>query len=447
MSRPKSTPAYCFHRQSGHAYVTIAGKQHWLGKHGTAESRAAYDRLIGEWLVNGRRAPTAAVESASPSVSAVLAAFLDHARSYYSAPDAGTVDENNKPVNKPTGEYINFVHAMRPIRRLYGCTPAAEFGPLALKAVREEMIHDGLCRNVINRRIGRIKAIFKWAVTAELIAPSIHLALAAVPGLRAGRSEARESAPVKPVADHIVDATLPHLSPTVAAMVKLQRLTGARPGEICQLRTGEIDRSDHVWTYRPARHKTMHLGRERLIFFGPKSQELLRPFLKMDPAAYVFSPADADRKRREKMHEDRIATGSTPLSCGNKPGTNRKCNPLRKPGNRYGTSAYAFAIKRACEAAFAMPADLKERPERDESPEAMAKWKEAMAKWKQARKAWRAENVWSPNRLRHLAGTRLRREYGIEGAQVMLGHARVETTQIYAEKNSDAARKIAASIG
>jgi site-specific recombinase XerC len=130
----------------------------------------------------------------------------------------------------------------------------------------------------------------------------------------------------------------------------------------------------------------------------------------------------------------------TPLSCGNRPGSNRRRKPQRTIGERYDTTAYAMAIKRACEAAFAMPDELRERLGQDNSAE-------GVAKRRAARKAWRAANVWHPNQLRHSAGTRLRREYGLEGAAAVLGHAKVETTQIYAERHATAAREIAAAVG
>ena len=49
--------------------------------------------------------------------------------------------------------------------------PSAAFGPLALKAVREEMIRAGNCRSEINRRVGRIVRMFKWGVSEELVPP------------------------------------------------------------------------------------------------------------------------------------------------------------------------------------------------------------------------------------------------------------------------------------
>ena len=40
------TPAYRLHKQSGHALVTLNGRDHLLGVYGTPESRARYHELI-----------------------------------------------------------------------------------------------------------------------------------------------------------------------------------------------------------------------------------------------------------------------------------------------------------------------------------------------------------------------------------------------------------------
>jgi site-specific recombinase XerD len=54
--------------------------------------------------------------------------------------------------------------------------------------------------------------------------------------------------------------------------------------------------------------------------------------------------------------------------------------------------------------------------------------------------------AWSPNRLRHNRATELRR-HGLDVAKTVLGHSKVETTQIYAEKDPDSAKKLMAKIG
>ena len=118
-------------------------------------------------------------------------------------------------------------------------------------------------------------------------------------GLKKGRTKAPEPEPVLPVEDTLVEATLPHLPEIVADMVRFQRLTGCRPGEVCQLRPMDLDRTGDVWTYRPGSHKTEHHGRERVIFIGPKAQAVIRPYLLRDATAYCFSPAESMQKMRE----------------------------------------------------------------------------------------------------------------------------------------------------
>lgn len=94
-------------------------------------------------------------------------------------------------------------------------------------------------------------------------------------------------------------------------MIDLQLLSGMRPGEACSMRTCDVDRTTQIWTNRPPDHKNTYREQDRVVHLGPKAQALLLPFLKPhDPAAYVFSPADAERARRSALH----AALRTPLS-------------------------------------------------------------------------------------------------------------------------------------
>jgi len=54
---------------------------------------------------------------------------------------------------------------------------------------------------------------------------------------------------------------------------------------------------------------------------------------------------------------------------------------------------------------------------------------------------------WSPNQLRHNALTAIRREAGLEAAQAVGGHAKADTTEIYAERNKELAAEIARRVG
>jgi integrase len=55
--------------------------------------------------------------------------------------------------------------------------------------------------------------------------------------------------------------------------------------------------------------------------------------------------------------------------------------------------------------------------------------------------------LWSPNRLRHSAATKIRAVYGLEAVQTVLGHASMNTSEIYAEKNAELAKTVALRIG
>jgi integrase len=303
--------------------------------------------------------------------------------------------------------------AIRPLRKLYGHTVAKDFGPVALKTVRDEMIKADVCRAEINRRISRILRVFKWAVSEEMVPPSVHQALQTVPGLRRGRADVRESEPVKPVPDAFVDAIEPYVSRQVWAMIELQRLTGMRPGEVCSMRSADIDTSGRVWIYTPAAHKCEHYGRQRRIYLGPTAQVILRPWLRPELAAHLFSPAEATAERRAAMRERR-KTRVQPSQRNR-----RKPRPKTQPGDSYTVVSYRRAIE------YGIRRANKERVERGE-PEIPS---------------------WHPHRLRHSAATRLRREFGLDVARAVLGHSSPVVTEVYAELDGAKAAEAMEKVG
>ncbi len=179
-------PAYRRYKPKNLGLVVLDGKQHYLGRYGTPESVAEYNRLVQEWLTRASAPPPAApVEKAdaaasnddasSPLVNEVIVAFLEHAEGHYVRPDGSR-----------TGEFENLRAALKPLRRLYGYTPAASIGPLALRAVRDAMIRDGLSRSTINSRINRIRRVFRWAASLELIPGHVVPPLRPSPASSAG---------------------------------------------------------------------------------------------------------------------------------------------------------------------------------------------------------------------------------------------------------------------
>jgi integrase len=188
-------------------------------------------------------------------------------------------------------------------------------------------------------------------------------------------------------------------------MVRVQRLTDMRPQEVILMRAVDIGTSDpRCWIYRPHRHKSEHHEREREIFLGPRAQELLRPFLDREATDYLFSP----RRAEEQRHIEQRARRRSPLTPSQR-ARRPRANPRRQPGELYDGGSYRKAIRRVCKE-LGIP-------------------------------------IWFPNQLRHSAATEIRRRFGLEGSQAVLGHSELGTAQIYAEVDQTTAYRIMSEIG
>jgi integrase len=388
---PQKIPTYRLHKPSGQAVVTLNGRDFYLGEWNSAESRTEFERLLAEWLSNGHRLPSAS-RGGGLTLAELLAAYLRFAKEYYS--------ENGEP----TSEYTCMKDAARPLRELYSRAPVQDFGPLALKAVRQRMIDSGLCRALINRRVNRLRRVFKWGVENELVPAAVLHALQAVAPLKQGRCAAPESKPVRPVPDEHVAAILPHVARQVVAMIQPQQLTGMRPGEVTIMRPCDVERTGNVWVYRPMRHKTQHRGYAREVFLDPKAQRILEAWLDRDCSSYCFSPGEAEAERSTARRQNR-KTPMTPNQEKRRP----KASPKRAKRDRYDRDSYRRAVKYGIKKA-GVP-------------------------------------HWHPHQLRHSCGTRLRRDYGLDTAQVILGHRTAAVTEIYAEADRAKAVAVIATSG
>ena len=386
--RQSRIPRYSRHKATGQARVCIDGRDRYLGPYGSVESKERYRSLVDQWQLRRQsRCPV------SLTLGQLVLLYDDFARDYFV--------KNGRPTSEPA----LIKAALRPLIERYSRTPAADFGPRDLKAVRDEYVAGGLARTTVNAYARRVVAMLRWGVSEEYVPPEVLTALRAVAGLRKGRTPAPETKPVGPVSAADVEAVLPLVSPQVRDMIRLQLLSGCRPGEVVSVRPGDLDRIGETWEYAPTGHKTEHHGQDRRVFFGPQAQAVLAPYLDRGPKAFCFSPAEAEQIRREELH----AARQTPLSCGNRARKHARPEPARPPGERYTSASYRKAIHRACDAAN-LPR-------------------------------------WSPNRLRHSRATELRRLYGVEVARTVLGHAKLGTTEVYAERDFDQARGIMAEIG
>jgi integrase len=232
--------------------------------------------------------------------------------------------------------------------------------------------------------------------------------------------------------------------------VRLQLLTGCRPDEVCRLRPLDLDMGNpSCWVYRPGsdqgphgEHKTAHHGHERLVLIGPKAQEVLRPYLGTKLDAYCFSPTDSERQRSADRRLRR-QTPLTPAQRARKPKRGRK----RAPQDRYAVTSYRNAIYRACDRANPLPERLAPRVLDGRKKGTRAAWSARLTEAERAEvTAWRREHRWHPNRLRHSRATELR-PFGLDVVKTILGHSKVETTQIYSEKDLAAAMDVVSRIG
>ncbi len=384
-ARLPRTPKFRYHKATGQAYVEVDGRRIYLGLYERPQTELAYHELIHEWIANGRRMP---VQSEEITVVEICARYWGHVTTYYTRPDGS-----------PTETVDRVKRALRPLKEKYGVTNAATFGPKALRALREAWVDRGLARKTVNDNVAEIKRLFKWAASHELVPGSTYQALSTLDGLRKGRSRARETEGVKPVATAHVEAVRPFLSRQVNALIDLQLLSGARPSELLKLRSIDIDTSGEEWIARIGEHKNSYRGKERKLYFGKRGQVMLREFMKNRPVnEYLFSPREALQERGAKAETHRRE---------GQPPTIRKTD--RTVGEHYTVTSYRRAITRACLEA-------------------------------------KVPN-WTPHRLRHSSATVVRAEFGVEVASVFMGHSSVSVTEIYAEKNEQAALEVAARLG
>lgn len=385
---------------SGQARVKWAGVTHYLGKHGSPESYAKFADLIGciaaSLQAKAVEQPVAKLSKRTITVGQLCDAYMDRNRAYYAS-------------NKTERELI--FYALQPLVDLYSPTLANEFGPLGLQAVQVAMTTRGRngktwSRGFVNSQMGKVRRAFKWGVSQELIKQEVYASLLLVEGLRKGRSAARETERVKPVDPKVIKAVLPFCNRQVQAMIQLQQIHGLRSGEIVQLRGELIDTKAHrgLWEFKLVENKNGWRGQTQTYYLGKQAQALLKPFVKADPTDYWFSPAAARKEQYD-------ANAKAPEEERAK---KRKANPKRRPGAAYTTRSYRRHIYRALQ-------KLREKKQ--------------------------SEDRFHPHQIRHTVGTDIRKSHGAEGSRVALGHARLSTTEIYAERDLALARRIARDRG
>ena len=323
---------------------------------------------------------------------------------------------------KPTKELACMRKALRPLRELYGQYAGERFWPEGIEGGSAHMIKQGFAAEWSTSRISRIKRMFKWAVAEELVPSAVFHGLQAVswaslwqvwgPRNRADPTDRRPLCRHHPALRYASCGGNDQAPATDAACGLGNLSSCGRPTSTPAEKSGSTSRS----TIRAAGG-----GIESKFPLGPEAQKILTPFLGRDPQAFIFSPLESEKWRlehRPPYHGKERKTKIYPSELRQreilKAARRKQRKPKRPKGNRYDTNSY----RRAIEYGF-----------------------------KQAKKAGFVTPHWHPHQLRHNRGTEVRKKYGIEAAQVALGHAKADATEIYAEKNLEQARQIAQGDG
>ena len=324
------------------------------------------------------------MRSDRPKEMAIEAAhrlWEDATRQHRIAPNSRTVDEicdaylaHAQVYYRGGSEVYTVACALRAFREMFGSRHIADLIHTDMLAVRDALIRRDLSRKTVNRYIAVLcNRLMPWALDEGLIRATTKAELSQVTPLKPHRSQARETPPVRPIDDFTVEKTIAAMMPNTADMVRVHRLTGMRPDEICNMRWQDIDQSGEPWIYRPQHHKNEWRNKPRAILIGPKAREIL---LNHQSTEYPFSPVAAVYERMQAL---RAAAKSPSRYCRKDP------NAIRVPRDHWETSEYTKTIHDACD--------------RAEVPH------------------------WNANQLRHAFATQVRRKFGIDATRAVLGHS------------------------
>lgn len=398
------------------AEISGTGKRRkeYFGPADDPESRARYAAARAAWDRAREDRPAKEPKtyqrgrSDGASIAELVDRYIEHAKQRY------------RKHGEPTGTDRNVWYALRPFLIEYGKQGTEAFGLDELEAYQRKLDESGrLCRNQVNARIRIIKAMFVWGAGhrgkngQRLVPPSTAGELKLIGNLRRGYCRAKDHPRRGSVPEATIEKTIKELPPVIAAMARVQLITGARPNEVRLMKAREITKTGKgPWEYRPESYKTEHFdgeGGRKIIFIGPRAQKVLRPFLDAaekdtDGEGYLFRPEDSAAKRRAESAEKK----KTPSRRARD--ESRAENPRRKYNRFYTASSYRNAVARAAERAGVQP--------------------------------------FTPYQIRKARATEIDRKLGAEAAAIQLGHRNVRTTlDYYIDPRTEQARELARKIG
>lgn len=388
-TKPQKLPKISRH-SSGNARVTIGGRVHYLGKYGTPEMHRRYAELL-----ESPAAPTITAPDVLFTAADLCARWWQHVEG------TGKYLKDEQPTSSRTiiGRILkNFCDHL-------GGVPVRTFTSGLLVQWRDNLERNRkLTRRGINRQVDAVRMVFKWGRQRNLVPKEVFWDLRDIEKLPASASRKETLRERRGVTlEEVERVAAACRSRHVAAMLRLQALTGARPGEIRLLRPCDIDKNPKGapevgwWLYKVRSSKTSHHGGETVYWLGPAAQRILEQF-PVHRAAYYFSPRASMEERRKDLRAER----ETPPT---KQMRERDSKPRKPFADFYGPVEYGNAVEVA--------------------------------------RVRAGVDYFTPHEIRHGFATWAIEVGGIAGAQAALNHRHATTTDKYLHRSERAAFSIA----
>lgn len=283
------------------------------------------------------------------------------------------------PSGDPGREVENLTHAMREVLRLHGSKDVNAVGRAELREARDAMVKAGLSRGVINSRVAKVVRVLKWAANEE--PPLVADAVPVALALLKPLARNRSEAREAEKVEPVPDEVVK------ATLPHLTDLVGdmVRLALLTGLRPGELCGLEWPMIDEGGELWRVEFKHHKTAHHGHRRVVILGP--------------ESQEILGRHRHEKGGVVFRPYLSL------DRRRRPNRRAGMRYTHRTLNQAIHRACKRAGV--------------PE------------------------WHANQLRHLHATEVRKRFGLEAAQVSLGHAKASTTEIYAERDMGLAERVA----
>ena len=271
-----SIPSMKLHAHSGQYRVWLSGRYVYLGADRGA-ARPRYDRAIAEWLARGRSPAAHTLR-----VRDIIGHINAWAKSEYRVGPNGNSEANCIKAAMAMLEVTATVRLpKKPSQSVYiPDLPADDFTRLHLKGCREIAVQRRRSRRYINAQINRIKRCFGQAHEDGLVEKAVIDDITRLAGIRAGSPRVRDLPKTKAVPQIYIDKVLKHVSPMVAAVIKVQLHTGMRINETLQMRVGNLNTAGELWLFDLGINHKTSLGVEpKIVMIGPLAQSVLSPWL------------------------------------------------------------------------------------------------------------------------------------------------------------------------